>query len=52
MLNLDILIPLYAGLGAGFWDPKERSLDSLKADLKNEMISVQKAKEDYGCEDP
>ena len=38
--------------GAGFWNPKERPLASLQADLKNGLISIQKAKEDYGCEDP
>jgi len=38
--------------GAGFWNPKVRTLASLQADLKNGLISIQKAKEDYGYEDP
>jgi len=36
--------------GAGFWNPKERDLDSIGRDLKNELISPAKAKEDYGVD--
>ena len=38
--------------GAGFWNPKERTLASLQADLKNGLISIQKAKKDYGYDNP
>lgn len=37
--------------GAGFWDPKERSRSSLQADLKNGLISVEKARECYDYEE-
>lgn len=33
--------------GAGFWDPKERDLQSIRRDLKNELISPERAREDY-----
>jgi N-methylhydantoinase B len=34
--------------GAGFWDPKERDPQSIRRDLKNELISPERAREDYG----
>ena len=38
--------------GAGFWDPKERDPESIKRDLKNELISPEEAKQDYGIDLP
>jgi N-methylhydantoinase B len=38
--------------GAGFWEPKERDIHSIKRDLKNELISSEKVKEDYGIDLP
>jgi len=38
--------------GAGFWDPGERDLDSIQWDMKNELISPERAREDYGLDVP
>ena len=34
--------------GAGFWDPKEREPERIEKDLKNELISPETAKNEYG----
>lgn len=36
--------------GAGFGDPGERDLDCIQRDLKNELISPERAKEDHGVD--
>ncbi|MFC2132084.1 hydantoinase B/oxoprolinase family protein, partial [Bacteroidota bacterium] len=37
-----------AGGGGGYGDPKEREKDKVVADVRNEVCSFEKAKEDYG----
>ncbi len=37
--------------GAGFWAPEERDRDSIKRDLKNELISSEKARDEYNLSD-
>ncbi|MFH1049347.1 MAG: hydantoinase B/oxoprolinase family protein [bacterium] len=37
-----------AGGGGGYGNPKEREKDKVIADVRNEVVSVEKAKEDYG----
>ncbi len=37
-----------AGGGGGYGDPKERSIDLVRKEVRNGIISVESAKEDYG----
>ena len=37
-----------AGGGGGYGDPKKRPVDRVLADVRNEKVSIEKAKEDYG----
>lgn len=46
------LLTLCTPGGGGFWDPKERNPELIKRDLKNEVISPEKLKKDYGIEVP
>ena len=36
--------------GAGFWDPRQRDLQRIRNDLKNELVSEEKVQKDYGIE--
>ena len=36
--------------GAGFWDPRQRDIQQIQNDLKNELISKDKVEEDFGIE--
>jgi len=37
-----------AGGGGGYGDPRERDADQVLEDVRNEIVSVEKAKQDYG----
>ncbi len=37
-----------AGGGGGYGDPRKRPIEKVQEEVRNEIISVEKAKEDYG----
>ena len=47
-LEKDDVIRIYTGNGGGHGDPKERDKDAVLADIKNELISPERAREVYG----
>ena len=42
------LVRFITGGGGGYGDPKQRPVESVLRDLRDEMITVEEAREDYG----
>jgi N-methylhydantoinase B len=47
-LNTDDVIQVMTGTGAGWGDPRQRSLELVQEDLKNGYINEEQAKRYYG----
>ncbi|WP_417247462.1 hydantoinase B/oxoprolinase family protein [Celeribacter sp.] len=49
-LSTDDVVRVITSCGAGFGDPKDRDLDAIRQDVKNGLISIERAREIHGVE--